>query len=406
MSQTTNDPTAVPGGGAPNEEDPLDIPEFLKRNASGRRRQSQAQAAGGVDGPTGSGSDSTSAESHLNSIHKIKIRHIKAGAPTRTIKPHTVEALAESFRCLGQIHPIHLNRIPDDQLKLVTGHHRLQAAKDLGWEEIDAIIVDLDEVETEILQIDENLVRAELTELEFAEQLQRRKELFDLKGGEKIRTPGGEQRTGFDKATGSKIGRSKSTIQKARKRAAAIPAEVRDAIRGTPAADKGAELDALASMSEKDQKRAVKLYNDQEANSIREARSRIEVKPGLSQEERDENDFERIRDAWEKSGEGGQRKFDSWRAKSRDLASGRNSDGDEVPAAGSDKGHAGVRPGDIDVDKMRKNDMLQFVVANKLKTPNFHGLPTKFKKAWLKKHLQENDPPEGGWILPEKARSQ
>jgi hypothetical protein len=158
------------------------------------------------------------------------------------------------------------------------------------------------------------LIRAELTELETAEQLHRRKELFDQKGGEKIPTLGGEQRIGFDKSTAAKIRRSKSTVQKARKRAEAITREVRDAIRGTPAADKGAELDILASLSEKDQKRAVKLYTNKKVKSIREARAKIETKRDPSQEEKDGQDFERIKRAWGKSGPGGQRMFDEWRS--------------------------------------------------------------------------------------------
>jgi ParB family transcriptional regulator, chromosome partitioning protein len=253
------------------------------------------------------------------SILQIPIENVDVDAAARLVKQDAVDAIAKSFRCVGQIHPIHLYKEPDGRLRLVTGRHRLEAAKKLGWKRIEAKMVDLDEIEREIMKIDENLIRAELTELEFAEHLERRKKLFDEKGGAKIRTPGGEQELGFDKMMAENIGRDKSTIRKARTRAEKIAPEIRDAIRGTPAAEKGTELDALAAMTVEEQERAVSLCENQEVKSFREARSKIEIKPDPSQEERDENDFKRIRVAWDKSGEAGRRKFDEWLA--RNVAS-------------------------------------------------------------------------------------
>ena len=212
-------------------------------------------------------------------VQKVPIKDIETHTSGRSIDSHAVGALAGSFSVAGQINPIIISRAPDGRFTVVAGNHRLAAARKLGWREIHARIVELDDVDREILQIDENLIRKELTELETAEQLHRRKELFDQKGGEKISTPGGEQKIGFDQATGAKVGRSKSTIQKARKRAEKITLKVRDKIRGTPAADKGTELDALAAMSPTNQWRAANLYANQKVKTIREARTQINAKP-------------------------------------------------------------------------------------------------------------------------------
>jgi hypothetical protein len=58
----------------------------------------------------GEAEDKAVTSTDLDTIHKVPIEYIKVGAPARTIKPDMVEALAVSFRCLGQIHPVQLCR--------------------------------------------------------------------------------------------------------------------------------------------------------------------------------------------------------------------------------------------------------------------------------------------------------
>ena len=139
----------------------------------------------------------------------------------------------------------------------MAGVHRLAAAKQLSWQEIACLAVTLGELDRQLWEIDENLVRAELTELERADHLKRRKELFDAKGGKRISTPGGEQKVGFDRDAADKTGMSKQAINRSRNRAERIALDVQARIKELPAADSGVELDALASLSHNEQRQAI-----------------------------------------------------------------------------------------------------------------------------------------------------
>ena len=72
---------------------------------------------------------------------------------------------------------------------------------------------------------------------------------------------------------------------------------------------------------------------------------------------------------------------------------------------GADVGQL-ARQVDIDVDRMTKNEMLQFVASNKLIVLGFYERTIPEMKEALKKHLQVADPPEGGWIRPALEKHQ
>lgn len=65
-------------------------------------------------------------------------------------------------------------------LRLIAGYHRLEACKRLGMDKIQANVRKVDEVHAELAEIDENLIRNELTALERCEQLARSFATLDL----------------------------------------------------------------------------------------------------------------------------------------------------------------------------------------------------------------------------------
>ncbi len=96
------------------------------------------------------------------------IDRIVIGDRLREIVPSAVALLEASIKTEGLIHPIVLRRLPDGTARLVVGRHRLEAHKRL---KLDTIAVEWmpltgdeieDDITEKIMEVDENLYRAEL----------------------------------------------------------------------------------------------------------------------------------------------------------------------------------------------------------------------------------------------------
>jgi hypothetical protein len=79
--------------------------------------------------------------------------------------------------------------IPD--LFLVVGAHRLEAARSLGWSEIDAFVLDGDQVEARLWEIAENLHRKELTMLQRSQLIADWVEIANQRSGQVVQKPHG-----------------------------------------------------------------------------------------------------------------------------------------------------------------------------------------------------------------------
>jgi phosphoglycolate phosphatase-like HAD superfamily hydrolase len=153
-----------------------------------------------------------------------------------------VTDLAESMDQIGLLNRITL--LPDGTL--VAGAHRLAAAKHLGWATIPARIVELDEVDSELAEIDENLRRTELTVLEQAEHLLRREELLAAKG---VRAKAGDNQHTDATTTATiadSMGISERSAQQRLQIARGLSQEARDALRGTELAESTTKLVELS----------------------------------------------------------------------------------------------------------------------------------------------------------------
>jgi len=100
-------------------------------------------------------------------IQKIALTGLVATVG-RGVDRKNVAILSESFREAGQTAAILVVREDHGVFRIVSGHDRVEAARDLGWLQVDAITLDPDERSQRLVEIAENLHRRELTVLERA----------------------------------------------------------------------------------------------------------------------------------------------------------------------------------------------------------------------------------------------
>jgi len=213
-------------------------------------------------------------------IERIPLRTLKASGQPRPLITEAVDKLAASIREVGLIQPISVRCVPVmdggvavDGYQIVAGHHRVAAARALGWTEIDAIIVDAGEhLQAELIEIDENLCRAELTASQRAQAIKRRKQIWEALHPETGRNPptlGGRGNTSFAAETEAVSGESKRRINEHLARAEAIGDDL-ERVTGT-SLDKGVELDALAKLPEPERKELIDRAEAGEQVSARPA---------------------------------------------------------------------------------------------------------------------------------------
>ena len=105
---------------------------------------------------------------------QIPIDSIKVKSRIRK-DPGDIAALADSMRRFGQISPIVISR----KNILIAGGRRLEAARSLGWTEIDAIAADIsDELSMLEYEVEENIQRRSFTQEEEENAMQK---IFRLK---------------------------------------------------------------------------------------------------------------------------------------------------------------------------------------------------------------------------------
>lgn len=193
----------------------------------------------------------------------------------RRRKSGPVSAIAESMKRVGLINPITLTK----DLVLISGLHRFEAAQSLGWEHIDARIIDAD---ARLVEIDENLCRNELTALERAEHRSERKRLYEAMypevkhGGDRRSVSSGHGgHLNYAEVTATEEGVTARTIRRSVAIAENIPEDVRDEIRDLPIADNQKELARLSKLDEDTQRRVVEKIRGGKSPNVRSAKNAI-----------------------------------------------------------------------------------------------------------------------------------
>lgn len=180
---------------------------------------------------------------------------VLAGGRLRNLDERAVAALMESFKSHGQQSPIIVYGGEDDEtVHLGAGGHRLEAAKRLGIKVL-CFHKSGDELDRQLCEIDENLIRADLTPADRALFLARRKEIYlvkhpetahggDRKSSGKICHLKSDDAASFAAATAQATGQKERTIRLDIERGEKISPAALQMLRGTRH-DKGVTLDQL-----------------------------------------------------------------------------------------------------------------------------------------------------------------
>jgi N6-adenosine-specific RNA methylase IME4 len=187
------------------------------------------------------------------------------------------------MRAVGLLQPIVLRPRQGTGYWLIAGRHRICAAEKLKWTELPATILeDIDADQAELAEIDENLIRAELSSAEQALHHARRKKLYEAlypqtrHGGDRSSSRQNGDLKRFTRDTASKSGKSERSIQRDVARAKRV--DVLKEIVGT-SLDKGDEIDALAKLPESEQRELANL-----ASEGRKVSAKVRVKQIARQE--------------------------------------------------------------------------------------------------------------------------
>lgn len=200
----------------------------------------------------------------------LNINEIKIGSNRRKSASENVKALSESISEVGMMNPITV----DANNNLVAGLHRLEAAKLLGWTEIDCNVRELDELHAELAEIDENVIRTGLSDLELSELLARRKRIYETLHPETRH--GGDRKSetikssicrddpvkSFAEDTAEKMGVSPRTVERHVQIAENLTPEAKDVLRNADRKITKQKMMILSRMKPEEQREeAEKLVN-------------------------------------------------------------------------------------------------------------------------------------------------
>ena len=260
-------------------------------------------------------------------IVAIAIACIDVGDRLRAVDEEYAQLIAASMRFDGQRTPIEVRAADaDGQFQLIAGAHRVRAAVLAGLVEMQAVVLKVGELDARRLEIEENLCRHELTELDRSTFLARWKEIYEAlhETARHGKAPKGKVANGghfvgsgiarFTAMAADRIGMSERAIRRATLRYTKIAPDVRARITGTWLASHGAELDLLARMRPEVQRKVVALMEARGASTLKPLRDEVQgiraPAPDIDQAE-----FDALLKLWRKTGAHARRLFEAELAK-------------------------------------------------------------------------------------------
>ena len=202
-------------------------------------------------------------------LKEIPVAAVVVGERLRELDEVKVLELMNSYKDIGIINAISV----DEELNLIAGRHRLEAARNLGWETIEAKVYDQQDLQRELIEIDENLCRNELCYIGTGEHIAMREQILTALGKRKERGTNrytDDEDTWSTDALASRIGESNQMYRKKRQIGRELLPETRNALRGTEYARKNLnDLLNLCKQSPEVQRRVSELITEDPRQTLR-----------------------------------------------------------------------------------------------------------------------------------------
>lgn len=252
-------------------------------------------------------------------IISLGLDDVVVGTRIRRLNSAWVDLIAASMRERGQDTPITVGPADaDGRHTLIAGAHRLAAARKAGIARISAIVRAETGAAADLLEIDENLLRQELSQLDRSVFLARRQQIWerlypDTAHGKARKGRTGQKTTGlsfmpetFTAATARSLGLDQRSVQRAIARAR-IAEDVRDMIAHHPVANSGSQLDQLVALPVAEQRRVAQALTraDNPARSIAAALAESRGDPAPPPASDARQIYVSLVSAWEKAGKKG-----------------------------------------------------------------------------------------------------
>jgi ParB family chromosome partitioning protein len=212
----------------------------------------------------------------------------------RPVNADWAATIAASIEMKGLDTPICVRPVEGERFALVAGGHRLAAIRLLGWDELNVgdhvVVREMSELEARLAEIDENLIRHELTPLDRALFLQERKRVYEEMHPEA--KAGGDRKSKVQKLkdeiksqslrldlparftaeAAARVGLSERTVQLALELAQALSPAAIAALRGTALEKNQSALLALAKEAPAEQVEIAQLIASGECAGLQQAR--------------------------------------------------------------------------------------------------------------------------------------
>ncbi len=194
-----------------------------------------------------------------------------------------VQALVGSIEKLGLLNPITVRATqlfeagaePRAGYRLVAGLNRLEAMKQLSHTEIPATIISLEDLEYQLAEIDENLIRSDISVVDQGNRLDDRQRIWEAiypeSGMGKAPKNNANRKNdimSFSNHAAEAMGITPRTVQRFTK-VGRLPDDIKDLVRDTALGDHLVNLLKLARINDrKEQRAAAQAYISGEADTI------------------------------------------------------------------------------------------------------------------------------------------